>query len=153
MFFPITTPPLRKRKEDIPLLVEYFINYFDKKYSRNINTISESLMDTLVSYSWPGNIRQLRNVLERAVITSSESLLKLANPLPLETQLLESEKIVPLNQNFGSLEDFERSYITKVLEHCAWKISGKNGAAQVLDLPPSTLRSKMKKLGITAVSI
>ena len=150
--FPITTPPLRKRKEDIPLLVEYFITNFNKKYSRNITTISESLMDTLVNYSWPGNIRQLRNVLERAVITSSESVLKLANPLPLETELFVPDNNKPSSLNLGSLEDFEKSYITKVLNHCNWKIAGKDGSAVILGLPPSTLRSKMKKLGITPVS-
>jgi DNA-binding NtrC family response regulator len=115
-------------------------------------TISESLMDTLVNYSWPENIRQLRNVMERVVITSSESVLKLANPLPLETELLVPDNYKPSNLNLGSLEDFEKLYITKVLNHCNWKIAGKDGSALILGLPPSTLRSKMKKLGITPVS-
>ncbi len=108
-------------------------------------------MDDLVDYSWPGNIRQLRNVIERAIITSSESILKLANPLPTEVDLLSSNNSYLLQKDteLGSLEMFERNYITQVLVHCNWIISGKDGAAKILDLPPSTLRSKMKKLGIS----
>jgi len=148
--FPITVPPLRKRKTDIPLLVEAFCDEFNKKYTKDIKNISKSLMDDLVNYSWPGNIRQLRNVIERAVITSSESVLKLANPLPLEISLTNDTKPHRESTEIGTLEMFERNFITQVLENCHWKISGKDGAAQILDLPPSTLRSKMKKLGISA---
>jgi transcriptional regulator with GAF, ATPase, and Fis domain len=147
--FPITVPPLRKRKEDIPLLVEAFCAEFCQKYAKDIKHISKSLMDDLVDYSWPGNIRQLRNVIERAVITSSESVLKLASELPSEVDLsLDTEPHKEIT-GIGTLEMFERNFITHALEHCNWKISGKDGAAQILDLPPSTLRSKMKKLGIT----
>ncbi len=148
--FPLTVPPLRKRKEDIPLLVDAFCNQFAQKYSKEIKHISKSLMDDLVHYSWPGNIRQLRNVIERAVITSSESVLKLANVLPSEVNLLGDAELHREITEIGTLEMFERNYITHVLEHCNGKISGKDGAAQILDLPPSTLRSKMKKLGISA---
>lgn len=149
--FPITVPPLRKRKEDIPLLVHAFCDFFGTKYSKEIDHISESLMEDLINYSWPGNVRQLRNIIERAVITSSESVFKLASPLPLEANLTEEmEGAQYLISDFGTLESYEKNYITQVLEHCNWKISGKAGAANILDLPPSTLRSKMKKLGITA---
>lgn len=149
--FPITVPPLRKRKEDIPLLVEAFCKQFAVKYSKYIKHISSSLMDDLVDYSWPGNIRQLRNVIERAVITSSESILKLANPLPLEVNLSSGNDAIPFQEitDIVPLELFEKNYISHVLEHCDWKISGKGGASEILDLPPSTLRSKMKKLGIS----
>jgi transcriptional regulator with PAS, ATPase and Fis domain len=147
--FPITLPPLRKRKEDIPLLVEAFCEEFCQKYAKDVKLISKSLMDDLVDYSWPGNIRQLRNVIERAVITSNESVLKLANELPSEDNLsMEAQPNKEITE-IGTLEMFERNFITHALEHCNWKISGKDGAAQILDLPPSTLRSKMKKLGIT----
>ncbi len=147
--FPITVPPLSKRKEDIPLLVEAFCDEFCQKYAKDIKHISKSLMDDLVDYSWPGNIRQLRNVIERAVITSSESVLKLASELPSEVNLsMDAEPHKEITE-IGTLEMFERNFITHALEHCNWKISGKDGAAQILDLPPSTLRSKMKKLGIT----
>ncbi len=150
--FPITIPPLRTRKEDIPLLVNAFCEQFNDKYSKNIKNISESLMDILINYSWPGNIRQLRNVIERAVITSSESVLKLANPLPSADVDLSDGNTKGYQQNtdLGTLKVIERNYITQVLERSEWKISGKGGAAQILDLPPSTLRSKMKKLGIIA---
>ena len=147
--FPITVPPLRIRKPDIPLLVKAFCDEFSQKYSKDIKQVSQSLMDDMVDYSWPGNIRQLRNVIERAVITSSESILKLANPLPTEVDLpLYNSNPLQKVKELGSLEMFERDYITQVLVHCHWVISGKDGAAKILDLPPSTLRSKMKKLGI-----
>jgi len=152
--FPITVPPLRKRKEDIPPLVEWFINLFNVKYGKNIGEVSESLMGDLRDYPWPGNVRQLRNVLERAVITSSESVLKLAAPLPAQEPdqySFPSEIGSPAsNGHFEmlTLKELERQYISQVLERCAWKISGKSSASEALDLPPSTLRSKMKKLGI-----
>ncbi|MEN8800197.1 MAG: sigma 54-interacting transcriptional regulator [Flavobacteriaceae bacterium] len=151
--FPITIPPLRKRKEDIPLFVEWFVNYFNEKYAKEIAEVSESLMEVLQAYSWPGNIRQLRNIIERAVITSSESVLKLAAPLPEESNLQDhSLGLAPINggteEETISLEEFERRFITQTLERCNWKISGKSSASELLDLPPSTLRSKMKKLGI-----
>jgi len=149
--FPITIPPLRKRKQDIPLLIESFISIFNEKYSKNIQQISEPLMDELLDYSWPGNIRQLRNIIERAVITSSGSVFKLDKALPLNDDPL--LKVNPIEQiysnNLGSLEEFERNHITHILEHCHWKIAGKSGAAEILKLPPSTLRSKMEKLGIS----
>jgi chemotaxis protein methyltransferase CheR len=147
--FPITVPPLRIRKPDIPLLVKAFCDEFSRKYSKDIKQVSQSLMDDMVDYSWPGNIRQLRHVIERAVITSSVSILKLANPLPTEVDLpLYNSNPLQKVKELGSLEMFERDYITQVLVHCHWVISGKDGAAKILDLPPSTLRSKMKKLGI-----
>lgn len=148
--FPITIPPLRKRKTDIPLLINSFIDTFNQKYSKNIQQISESLMEDLVNYSWPGNIRQLRNVIERSLITSSESTLKLAEPLPIEKEYkLGGESLTSDSaKTIGSLAEFERHHIQLVLRHCEGKISGKGGAAEVLKLPPSTLRSKMKKLGL-----
>ena len=150
--FPITIPPLRKRKEDIPLLVEWFVNFFNEKYDKNIAEVSESLMDVLREYPWPGNIRQLRNIVERAVITSSESILKLAAPLP-EPGIQDLQSGIDeinggIDQDTMTLEEFERRFITQTLERCNWKISGKKSASEVLNLPPSTLRSKMKKLGI-----
>ena len=146
--FPITIPPLRKRKQDIKLLVDFFCNQFSEKYSKDIRQVSGSLMDDLMNYSWPGNVRQLRNIIERAVITSSESLLKLSNPLPIEAKLISTKYKESELINIGTLEEFEKQHILKVLKYCNWKISGKRGAAEILNLPPSTLRSKMKKLKI-----
>ncbi len=147
--FPITIPPLRKRSEDIPLLINAFINSFNKKYNKNITEISEGLLQELTSYTWPGNIRQLRNVIERAVITSSSSVLKLVDPLPNINKTTIGSVDSSLN-DLGSLEEFERKHILKILHHCGGKISGSKGAAEMLKLPASTLRSKMKKLGIKA---
>lgn len=151
--FPITIPPLRQRKADIPLLVRAFVNSFNAQYHKDVNEVSESLMDDFLNYTWPGNVRQLRNVIERAVITSGESRLRLADPLPLN-----SETSFDGNNNVHSkkpgvpltLEECERLHITNILEQCNWKISGKSSASEILDLPSSTLRSKMKKLGIKA---
>lgn len=149
--FPITIPPLRKRKEDIPILIESFIATFNEKYSKNIHQISEPLMDELIEYSWPGNIRQLRNIIESAVITSSGAIFKLDNALPVIDSSLFIEPNLPFNKSLnklGSLEEIERHHITHILKHCNWKIAGKSGAAEILKLPPSTLRSKITKLGI-----
>jgi chemotaxis protein methyltransferase CheR len=150
--FPITIPPLRQRKSDIPLLVKAFVNSFNSQYHKDVVQISESLMDDLTSYTWPGNVRQLRNVIERAVITSSESRLKLSDPLPLSSGLVSDQQIA-YSENSGkslTLEECERRHITNILEQCNWKISGKSSASEILDLPSSTLRSKMKKLNIKA---
>jgi transcriptional regulator with GAF, ATPase, and Fis domain len=150
--FPITIPPLRQRKADIPLMVRAFVNTFNAQYYKDVNQVSESLMEDLLDYSWPGNVRQLRNVIERAVITSSESRLRLADPLPLNSPTTRDRQNV-LSNNQGvtlTLEESERMHITNILEQCNWKISGKQSASEILDLPSSTLRSKMKKLGIKA---
>ncbi len=145
--FPITIPPLRKRKGDIRLLVRSFVNELNNKYKKDIQEIPGSLMEELENYPWPGNVRELKNVLERSVITSNESTLKLTDHLP---DLLNSNG-KNHHKNFGneqSLVEVERSHIYGVLQDCDWKISGENGAAQILGMPASTLRSKMKKLDI-----
>lgn len=149
--FPITIPPLRKRQTDIPLLIDAFISGFNKKYGKEVTEISGSLMDELTRYYWPGNIRQLRNVIERSVITSSGAILKLVDPLPMKgnESKTATDKVEISYGEIGALADFERRHIIKVLNYCNWKISGKNGAAEILSLPASTLRSKMKKLGIS----
>lgn len=145
--FPITIPPLRRRKSDIPLLVHSFVASFNKKYAKNIEQVSESLMANLTNHPWPGNVRQLKNVIERSMITSEGRLFKLVEPLPtnghndIKTGISEQPSL-------ATLEDCEKNHIVHVLTHCKWKISGKGGAAQILNLPASTLRSKMKKLGI-----
>ena len=151
--FPITIPPLRQRKADIPLLVKAFVNSFNTQYHKEVNQVSESLMDDLLNYSWPGNVRQLRNVIERAVITSSESRLRLADSLPLTpegTTFDGHNSHSKIADQALTLEECERLHITNILEQCDWKISGKSSASEILDLPSSTLRSKMKKLGIKA---
>jgi len=145
--FPITIPPLRSRKSDIPLLVNAFVNLFNKKYIKNIQQVSESLMEDFTQHTWPGNVRQLKNIIERSIITSEGQQLKLTEPLPT-TANHQGIKTSISTQLLASLEDCEREHISHVLEHCNWRISGIGGAADILNLPSSTLRSKMKKLGI-----
>jgi len=137
--FPITITPLRKRVSDIPLLVEYFVRRFNQKIGKNITNIPKKVMEQLKTYNWPGNIRELENIIERAMILSHSSTLSM-EPIP-STKNVTKKKL-------QSLEDHERDYITKVLEQTLWRINGPKGAALILDMHPETLRSRIKKLGI-----
>ncbi len=139
--FPITVPPLRHRKEDIPLLVNWFVDKFNRKMGKRISSIPAALIKHLQNYDWPGNIRELENVIERAVITSKNSVLKL-------TEKLTANSSKPGFKSNQTLAEVERNHILKTLEATGWKIEGNNGAAQMLGLAPSTIRSRMKKLGI-----
>ena len=139
--FPITVPPLRHRKEDIPLLVNWFVDKFNRKMGKGISSIPATLIKHLQSYDWPGNIRELENVIERAIITSKNSVLKLTEKLAANS----SKPAVKTNQ---TLAEVERDHLLKTVEATGWKIEGNNGAAQLLGLAPSTVRSRMKKLGI-----
>jgi len=142
--FPIETPPLRKRIDDIPLLVEHFIDKFNKAYAHDIKYIPEDSMNQLKSYSWPGNIRELENLIERASILSTNETLFIPG---FESKTQNSKS--PIKSKSLSLDLVQRNYILKILEQCNWKISGPNGAAVMLDLKPSTLRDKMAKLDIS----
>jgi len=137
--FPITMPPLRDRLDDIPLLVAFFINKITKRMGKSIETIPTGVMDALRRYQWPGNVRELENVLERAVINSSGPKLRLVDELP-------SKKTFSTSQE--TLETVERNHIVRILHQTQWKVSGKNGAAEILGLNRSTLRARMRKLGI-----
>jgi transcriptional regulator with GAF, ATPase, and Fis domain len=140
--FPITIPPLRQRANDIPLLVNEFANRFSKKIGKVITKIPYSIMETLKRYPWPGNVRELQNVIERAVINTQGSTLQLADTL-------EEPAGVDSNEDKRrSLQDIERESILRVLDETEGKIEGKNGAAELLGLNPSTLRGKMRKFGI-----
>jgi PAS domain S-box-containing protein len=138
--FPITVPPLRERREDISLLVGYFVDKISKRLGKTIESIPSGVMETLQNYHWPGNIRELENVLERAVINSSGPKLRLVD------ELKKPDK--DLTKASRTLEDVEREYIVRVLEQTQWKVSGKNSAAEILGLDRSTLRARMRKLGI-----
>ena len=139
--FPITVPSLRDRIEDIPLLVEFFVEKGSKRMGKSIELIPEGVMEKLQAYPWPGNVRELENVIERAVINSSGPKLRLADDLSRPVH-----KNMP--KDLKSLEEIERDYITSVLEETQWRIDGPNGAAVILDMNPSTLRSRLRKLGI-----
>jgi chemotaxis protein methyltransferase CheR len=132
--FPITVPPLRERTEDIPLLVEFFVDKIARRLGKTIENIPNTVIDTLRNYHWPGNIRELENVLERGVINSSGPKLHLVD----ELKTLEMDS-TPVNR---SLAEVEREYIVRVLEQTGWKVSGNDSAAEILGLDRSTLRAR-----------
>jgi len=135
--YPITIAPLRDRIGDIPLLAENFVQRFNKKLSKNIERISKKTMLEMQRYSWPGNVRELENVIERAVIISTGSLLKV-EPFLEKKEEGEDSNLLPL-------AEYEKRYILKVLNKTFWRIEGPKGAAQILDMHPETLRSRMRK--------
>lgn len=137
--FPITIPALRKRKEDLPELISYFIARESQKYHKTFEQISHAAMQRLLDYDWPGNIRELKNVIERSVIISE------GNVIRLDWWDTEIASTTTADQR---LERIERDHILAVMKQCNWKINGENGAAEMLDMNPNTLRSKMKRLGI-----
>jgi len=156
--FPVTMPPLRERREDVPLLTMFFLEKFARKLGRSVTRIADETMSRLCAYSWPGNIRELQNVIERAVVLSrgpvltiegsalldfprSDGIANIAVPPP-------SPAAGPLLSSGTSLEEVERQHIVNVLTQANWQIEGNRGAAKLLDLQPSTLRSRMQKLGI-----
>jgi len=136
--FPISVPPLRERREDIPSLVWHFVNEFNSRMGRRVENISQRTMGNLQSYSWPGNIRELRNVIEHAMILTTDSTLRIQMP----------EAIAAAAPEFQTLEESQRRHIRAVLDQTGWRVRGRNGAAEILGLKPSTLESKMAKLGI-----
>ena len=138
--FPITMPPLRDRLDDIPLLVDFYIKKISKRMGKSIEIIPAIVMNALQNYHWPGNVRELENVLERAVINSSTPKLRLVDELNTEKKNLSTKQ--------KTLELVERDHIVRILEQTQWKVSGKNGAAEILGLNRSTLRARMRKLGI-----
>ena len=143
--FPIIIPPLRERKEDIPLLTTYFAQKYISKLGKEIKSVSESTIERLKEYSWPGNIRELENIVERAVILSTGDTLEIYESLrgSLSESDMELKEDMPLR-----LEDLEREHIINVLNQTGWQIHGDKGAAKILGLNPSTLRTRMVKLGI-----
>lgn len=141
--FPIQSPSLRERTEDIADLSIYFMNKYAKRFGKEIKTISESTIEKLKKYSWPGNIRELENVIERAVILSS------GDELVISESLVSSSGHPDFKDSRSPrLEDVERDHIVSVLNQTNWQIHGEGGAAKILDMNPSTLRTRMAKLGI-----
>ncbi len=148
--FPVVLPPLRERSDDIPRLVRHFAQKIARRMGRLIETIPADAMDVLVQYLWPGNIRELENVIERAVILSPGPVLKL-NVAELKNSKTRIQKSEPENgprTSGGSLADAEREHILGVLRESRWVLGGPNGAASRLAMKRTTLQSKMKKLGI-----
>jgi formate hydrogenlyase transcriptional activator len=139
--FPVTVPPLRERRDDIPLLVRYFLSSHAKRMGRRIETIPVETLQTLVKWHWPGNVRELENFIERSVILSPGPVLR----APLAELEAVEESAGPADSN---LEAAEREHILRVLRECKGMIGGLNGAAERLGLKRTTLNSKLKKLGI-----
>jgi formate hydrogenlyase transcriptional activator len=143
--FPIQVPPLRERAEDIPLLVRHFAQHFARRMNRTIDTISSDTMERLVRYPWPGNIRELENLIERAVILTTGPVLR----VPLEDLPV---RVVPGPANGHAqprtLEEAEREHILATVKETKWVLSGPKGAAARLGMNRSTLQFRMKKLGI-----
>ena len=139
--FPITVPPLRERREDIPTLVRYFAQKFSRQLNRTIETIPSETLDLLVNYSWPGNVRELENLIERAVIVSTGPVLR----IPAGELKSPSE---PAPGSEETLEAAERAHILKALDAARWVLAGPAGAASRLGMKRTTLQSRMKKLGI-----
>ncbi|MEL7124249.1 MAG: helix-turn-helix domain-containing protein, partial [Bacteroidota bacterium] len=139
----IYNPPLRERKEDIPTLAHFFLDRYSKKIGKHFSGLSKRTLNQLNHYHFPGNIRELENLIERAVITERGPLLKPGSWMP---------KVKPnsanLNDYFGSFEEMQRRYLLQVLESTKWRVSGDKGAAKILDMNAKTLFAKMKKLGI-----
>ncbi len=145
--FPVTLPPLRERREDIPLLVSHFLERTTRRIGRQFTGISDNFIDEAMQYAWPGNIRELENVIERAAILSPGPELQLLVPLGGSKTVLTSAEVAPESLT-GTLAEVERDYIVQVLERHGWVIEGPKGAAPELGLNPSTLRGRMRKLGI-----
>jgi len=136
--FPIDVPPLRERTEDIPMLVWRFVDEFSKSFGKRVDAISRENMEALQRYCWPGNIRELRNVVERAMITAVGNNLTIPIPAQSASTLRRSVKMV----------DVEKEHVLSVVEGCGWRIRGVDGAAERLGLRPTTLETRMAKLGI-----
>ncbi len=141
--FPIVLPPLRQRKEDIPELIQYFLHKFATRYAKPIPKVSKRILDSLVAYDWPGNVRELQHVIERSIILTQGAELAFQNSF-------QQPDLIPQAADYriATLEEIERDHIVKTLENTQWRVSGKGGAAELLGLKPTTLESRMKRLGI-----
>ena len=142
--YPITVPPLRDRKQDIPLLVEHFLPRICARAGKLVSEVPAQVLRALQEYAWPGNIRQLQNVLEEAVVTSQDGVLRIQDRLSSEPDGADAP-----GGRLKSLAAAEREHIARVLEATGGQIAGRGGAAEILDLHPNTLRSRMKKLGLS----
>jgi transcriptional regulator with PAS, ATPase and Fis domain len=146
--FPIESPPLRERREDIPLLVDLFVARYAAALGKTITSVDESSMEALVAYDWPGNIRELKNVIERSVILCSGDTLRVEETLGPTATAAETSSSSSSGLLKPDLQSIERSRILRVLEESGWRVKGPGFAADLLGLSPSTLRSRMKRLGI-----
>jgi DNA-binding NtrC family response regulator len=147
--FPIAMPPLRERRDDIPRLVQHFAAKAARKLGKTLEGIAPAFIEQASAYDWPGNIRELENLIERAMIMSDGTRL---DAIELFSKASPSDKASPAAQADATLEEIERAHIRRVLERTRWAIEGERGAARLLGLNPSTLRGRLRKLGIRKTS-
>jgi two-component system, NtrC family, response regulator HydG len=145
--FPLVMPPLRERKKDIPLLTKYFAELYSKKLGKQSCTVDDSVIKELVDYHWPGNIRELEHIIERAVLLAQGNLI---TKLPMT---MTSPAVGEQDRKIKTMEENEKEYIVDVLKKCNGKIFGKGGAAEMMNVNPSTLNSRIKKLGINKTPV
>jgi transcriptional regulator with GAF, ATPase, and Fis domain len=141
--FPITMPPLRQRRDDIPLLVNHFVAKFNIKMGKKIESVSKDTLNALQEYHWPGNVRELESVIERAVIITQGTSLQVLDRFDTFKKIDE-----PAKGEVRALVELEHDHVLQVLQQTGWRIEGKNGAAVLLGLNASTLRARMRKYGI-----
>jgi formate hydrogenlyase transcriptional activator len=149
--FPINSPPLRERKEDIPVLVNHFCKKYGTRFGKKVNSISKKVIDSLTQYDWPGNVRELENIVERGLIVAEGNALEAGDWLPkISEQTVKAEVVENVNSApASSIQNIQKKHILEVLAQTNWKIRGDNGAAKILNLNPTTLEARMKKLGIS----
>jgi len=148
--FPVELPPLRERTEDIPLLVQHFIHVYNRKSGKKITGLSDKAMNSLMSYHWPGNIRELEHMIERSVLLAKSTIIE-----EVAIPGIQNKAIPAINLGFAvkTIHQNERDYIIEILKKCNGRVWGVGGAAEILNIPPSTLKSRMKKLGISKHSM
>ena len=157
---PIVVPPLRDRRDDVTQLAMFFVQKHAKRIGRTVDSVSRESLERLAGYSWPGNVRELENVIERALVLSQGGVLDAAQGLaPLTPATAETApgsvtsaapavSVAHASSSAGRLDDVERAHIAATLDRVGWVIEGPRGAAQILDMHPNTLRSRMKKHGL-----
>jgi formate hydrogenlyase transcriptional activator len=144
--FPISVPPLRQRREDIPSLVEAFVRELSRAMGKKVTSIPQATMEALQRHDWPGNIRELRNIIERGMILSRGNVLHVE--FPTNTDSNAPASAAPEQPAAGTLADVERRHILEILDVVGWKVGGKDGAASRLGMPRTTLQRRMRDLGI-----
>jgi len=148
--FPIELPSLRERKDDIPSLANHFIKYYNHKAGKKISGLSDRALKTLEAYSWPGNIRELENLIERGVLLAKGTIIEdISLPYSVKNEM----SLAVSDSGLKTIDEHERDYIISVLKKSGGRIWGAGGAAELLKMPPSTLKSKIKKLGIDTKDI
>jgi two-component system, NtrC family, response regulator HydG len=142
--FPILLPPLRERKEDLVPLAKHFLQYYSKRENKNITGMTDNVIKTMHDYSWPGNIRELENVMARSVLLTTGNLV---NAVQLSFSHTKPSDVISAKV-VKTIDENEREYIITILKKCGWKLYGSGGAAEMMNINPSTLKSRMNKLGI-----